>query len=130
MERRYHITTDDVEWPPEVSLYNSNFTRLLEVIKRRHDPTVSTVAQGVLEWKKTRKTEHIGLDIQSWLDRFYMSRIGIRFLIGQRECLVSAWSYKAEPFLRHRAEHTEQSSGLCWHYMHELCQSIVAVGDR
>jgi hypothetical protein len=28
--------------------------------------------------------EHIGLDIQSWLDRFYMSRIGIRFLIGQR----------------------------------------------
>lgn len=85
MERRYHITTTDVEWPPEVSAYNSNFTKLLENIKRRHDPTVSTVAQGVLEWKKTRKTEHIGLDIQSWLDRFYMSRIGIRFLIGQRK---------------------------------------------
>jgi len=87
MERRYHITTQNVDWPPEVSLYNSNFTRLLEGIKRRHDPTVSTVAQGVLEWKKTRKADNIGLDIQSWLDRFYMSRIGIRFLIGQHIAL-------------------------------------------
>jgi len=87
MERRYHITTNEIEWPPEVSRYNSKFTKLLEGIKRRHDPTVSTVAQGVLEWKKTRKTDHIGLDIQSWLDRFYMSRIGIRFLIGQHIAL-------------------------------------------
>jgi len=87
MERRYHITTNDIEWPPEVSRYNAKFTKLLEGIKRRHDPTVSTVAKGVLEWKKTRKTDHIGLDIQSWLDRFYMSRIGIRFLIGQHVAL-------------------------------------------
>jgi pyruvate dehydrogenase kinase 2/3/4 len=84
MERRYHITTQNIDYPPEVSRFNSKFTSLLETIKRRHDPTVSTVAQGVLEWKKTRKTGQIGLDIQSWLDRFYMSRIGIRFLIGQR----------------------------------------------
>lgn len=26
-----------------------------------------------------------GGEVQAWLDRFYMSRIGIRFLIGQRE---------------------------------------------
>lgn len=58
---------------------------MLETIKTRHDPTVTTVAQGVLEWKRRRNAQHIGLDIQAWLDRFYMSRIGIRFLIGQRE---------------------------------------------
>ena len=31
--------------------------------------------------------ENIDLDIQAWLDRFYMSRIGIRFLIGQHVAL-------------------------------------------
>lgn len=41
--------------------------------------------QGILEWKKSKKSERIGLSIQQFLDRFYLSRIGIRFLIGQRE---------------------------------------------
>ena len=44
------------------------------------------MAQGVLEWKRLYNVRHIGLDVQAWLDRFYMSRIGIRFLIGQRRC--------------------------------------------
>lgn len=81
---RYYANTQGVNFPPEVSHYNTRFTKTLETIKSRHDPTVTTVAQGVLEWKKTQKTNTIGLDIQAWLDRFYMSRIGIRFLIGQR----------------------------------------------
>ncbi|TFY83670.1 hypothetical protein EWM64_g353 [Hericium alpestre] len=76
-----------VNWPPEVHDYNKRFTKTLEAIKRRHDPTVTTVAQGVLEWKRSRNARHIGLDIQAWLDRFYMSRIGIRFLIGQHIAL-------------------------------------------
>jgi len=40
----------------------------------------------VNEWKKSHNTRHIHNELQDWLDRFYMSRIGIRFLIGQREC--------------------------------------------
>lgn len=82
---RYYAGTNNVCWPPEVQDYNKRFTKLLEHIKSRHDPTVTTVAQGVLEWKKSQNARHIGLDMQAWLDRFYMSRIGIRFLIGQRE---------------------------------------------
>jgi len=83
MERRYYANTNGVHWPPEVQDYNKRFTKMLEHIKSRHDPTVTTVAQGVLEWKRSQNARHIGLDIQAWLDRFYLSRIGIRFLIGQ-----------------------------------------------
>jgi pyruvate dehydrogenase kinase 2/3/4 len=70
--------------------YNEKFTALLQNIKKRHDPTVTTVASGVLEWKRKQPGGRIGQGIQEWLDRFYMSRIGIRFLIGQREW--SPWS--------------------------------------
>ncbi|KAF8237489.1 mitochondrial pyruvate dehydrogenase [Tricholoma matsutake] len=87
MERRYYADTDNISWPPQVQDFNKQFTKMLETIKTRHDPTVTTVAQGVLEWKRLRNAQHIGLDIQSWLDRFYMSRIGIRFLIGQHVAL-------------------------------------------
>jgi pyruvate dehydrogenase kinase 2/3/4 len=86
---RYYANTNKIIWPPEVQHYNKQFTNLLEHIKRRHDPTVTTVAQGVLEWKRSQNAKRIGLDIQAWLDRFYLSRIGIRFLIGQRSCPVS-----------------------------------------
>ncbi|KAF5375680.1 hypothetical protein D9615_009417 [Tricholomella constricta] len=86
--RRYYADTDAVvAWPPQVQDYNKRFTRALETIKSRHDPTVTTVAQGVLEWKRVQNARNIGLDIQAWLDRFYMSRIGIRFLIGQHVAL-------------------------------------------
>ena len=45
---------------------------------------MTTVAQGVLEWKRTHNARKIDNEIQAWLDRFYLSRIGIRFLLGQR----------------------------------------------
>jgi hypothetical protein len=87
---RYYADTDNIAWPPQVQDYNKRFTKVLEAIKTRHDPTVTTIAQGVLEWKRLRNAQHIGLDMQSWLDRFYMSRIGIRFLIGQRKSCSSS----------------------------------------
>ncbi|KAH8073798.1 alpha-ketoacid dehydrogenase kinase [Cristinia sonorae] len=85
--RRYYANTSGVVWPPEVRDYNRRFTKTLEAIKRRHDPTVTTVAQGVLEWKRKCNARNIDLDVQHWLDRFYLSRIGIRFLIGQHIAL-------------------------------------------
>ena len=81
---RYYAQTSGIVWPPEIRDYNAKFTKLLEDIKRRHDPTVTTVAQGVLEWKRTHNARKIDNEIQAWLDRFYLSRIGIRFLLGQR----------------------------------------------
>ncbi|KAK1230135.1 [Pyruvate dehydrogenase (acetyl-transferring)] kinase isozyme 2 [Marasmius sp. AFHP31] len=94
VEKRYYAAPKaSINWPPEVRDYNSRFTKVLDAIKRRHDPTVTTVAQGVLEWKRSQNQQHIGLDIQQWLDRFYMSRIGIRFLIGQHVALNTQESH-------------------------------------
>ncbi|KAK0203882.1 mitochondrial pyruvate dehydrogenase [Desarmillaria ectypa] len=93
MERRYYANTDNIDWPPQVRDYNARFTKTLEAIKSRHDPTVTTVAQGVLEWKRSKGERNIGLDVQAWLDRFYLSRIGIRFLIGQHIALNSEQSH-------------------------------------
>ncbi|KAL7336538.1 mitochondrial branched-chain alpha-ketoacid dehydrogenase kinase-domain-containing protein [Rhodotorula toruloides] len=87
LHRYYSNPDQNIVWPPEVHDYNERFTRLLSNIKRRHDPVVTTVAQGILEFKRERKSPHIDRSIQTFLDRFYMSRIGIRVLIGQHIAL-------------------------------------------
>ncbi|GHJ84282.1 hypothetical protein NliqN6_0684 [Naganishia liquefaciens] len=89
IERRYFSPPPkDLVYPPEVHEYNDKFTRMIERIKKRHDPTVTTVAQGILEWKKKMgRSDMLGAGMQSFLDRFYMSRIGIRFLLGQHIAL-------------------------------------------
>ena len=87
--RRYYVSTDDDgDWPPELNDYNKRFAKTLEVIKRRHDSVVTTVAQGILEYKRKRQRMQIDNNIQAFLDRFYMSRIGIRMLIGQHIALT------------------------------------------
>ncbi|MCJ1476528.1 hypothetical protein MMC13_005194 [Lambiella insularis] len=81
--RRYYAAADDgQEWPPELNDYNKRFSKTLEVIKRRHD------TQGILEYKRKRQRMQIDSNIQAFLDRFYMSRIGIRMLIGQHVALT------------------------------------------
>ncbi|KAF2749076.1 alpha-ketoacid dehydrogenase kinase [Sporormia fimetaria CBS 119925] len=87
--RRYYVAADDgQEWPPELAAYNKTFAETLEKIKRRHDSVVTTVAQGILEWKRKKQRMQIDHNIQAFLDRFYMSRIGIRMLIGQHIALT------------------------------------------
>jgi pyruvate dehydrogenase kinase 2/3/4 len=87
--RRYFAMVDDSgDWPPELHLYNQRFAQTLHKIKRRHDGVVTTMAQGILEYKRRRQRMQIDDSIQSFLDRFYMSRIGIRMLIGQHIALT------------------------------------------
>ncbi|KAL9059123.1 MAG: hypothetical protein Q9162_001341 [Coniocarpon cinnabarinum] len=90
--RRYFAPIDDdgAHWPPELADYNKRFVSTLERIKRRHDGVVPTVAQGILEYKRKRQRMQIDHSIQAFLDRFYMSRIGIRMLIGQHIALQNA----------------------------------------
>ncbi|KXJ96563.1 mitochondrial branched-chain alpha-ketoacid dehydrogenase kinase-domain-containing protein [Microdochium bolleyi] len=88
--RRYFAMVDDSsDWPPELRSYNMRFAEALNKIKRRHDGVVTTMAQGILEYKRKRQRMQIDHNIQSFLDRFYMSRIGIRMLIGQHIALTT-----------------------------------------
>lgn len=80
----------NIVWPREVYDYNKLVCDALTVIKKRHDATVATMAQGVQEWKTSHKTIVVNSQIQTFLDRFYMSRIGIRMLIGQHIALNQA----------------------------------------
>ena len=66
------------------------FTDLLRHIYHRHRHVVPVMAMGVAELKKDLQ-EGVGLlelpEIHQFLDGFYLSRIGIRILIGQHIAL-------------------------------------------
>ncbi|KAJ2905260.1 hypothetical protein MKZ38_005962 [Zalerion maritima] len=93
--RRYFVAVNEAgDWPPELQLYNLKFAEALHKIKRRHDSVVTTMAQGILEYKRKRQRLQIDGKIQAFLDRFYMSRIGIRMLIGQHIALTDQSHYR------------------------------------
>ena len=57
------------------------------------------MAQGILEYKRKRQRLQIDSNIQSFLDRFYMSRIGIRMLIGQHIALTEQTHARHEDYV-------------------------------
>ncbi|GMH45392.1 hypothetical protein BSKO_13349 [Bryopsis sp. KO-2023] len=67
-----------------------DFTKLLEAIYGRHGNVVPLLARGVAELRQELSSE-VGLnelpEIHQFLDGFYLSRIGIRILIGQHIAL-------------------------------------------
>lgn len=65
------------------------FNDLLSKIKMRHNNVVPLMAMGVASLKEDLRHQQIHElpDIHLFLDRFYMSRIGIRMLIGQHVAL-------------------------------------------
>lgn len=82
----------DIVYPAEVYEYNKLVTDTLKVIKKRHDATVTTVARGVQEWKRSNSNLLLDSQIQNFLDAFYLSRIGIRMLIGQQIAINQEYS--------------------------------------
>ncbi|CAN8063982.1 unnamed protein product [Agarophyton chilense] len=72
---------------PHTYREEEHFSHMLHTIRNRHDDVVRLIAKGVIELK-----EHCGrgtsdLEIRSFLDRFYMSRIGIRVLMSHHLAL-------------------------------------------
>lgn len=78
----------DIRSFPEVRSQEDElaFTQMIKMIRVRHTNVVPTIALGVQQLKKDLggpKAFPPGIDeIHQFLDRFYMSRIGIRMLIG------------------------------------------------
>lgn len=83
----------DIRYFPEVSNRDDElaFTQMIKMIRVRHTNVVPTMALGVQQLKKDlggTKAFPSGInEIHQFLDRFYMSRIGIRMLIGQHVAL-------------------------------------------
>ncbi|XP_042052452.1 pyruvate dehydrogenase (acetyl-transferring) kinase, mitochondrial-like [Salvia splendens] len=82
----------DIRSFPEIKDNNDelDFTQMIKMVKVRHNNVVPMMALGVQQLKKdlNPKIVYEDLDeIHQFLDRFYMSRIGIRMLIGQHVAL-------------------------------------------
>lgn len=58
------------------------FSDMLYRIRTRHDDVVRLIARGVIELKEDCGKGGGCMEIRSFLDRFYMSRIGIRVLMS------------------------------------------------
>ncbi|XP_008807802.2 pyruvate dehydrogenase (acetyl-transferring) kinase, mitochondrial-like [Phoenix dactylifera] len=66
------------------------FTEMIKMIKVRHNNVVPAMALGVQQLKKGLNPKVVPTDLEEiheFLNRFYMSRIGIRMLIGQHVAL-------------------------------------------
>jgi pyruvate dehydrogenase kinase 2/3/4 len=63
------------------------FTELIAGIKYRHRDVVPTIARGILELKRGRGPDAVNEELQAFLDRLYISRIGCRMLIGHHIAL-------------------------------------------
>jgi len=92
--RQWYIDSfmDLISFPPPINKEQElEFTQLLERILRRHSSVVPKLAKGVLMIKNNLVSSTDGsFDcpfLTSFLDRFYLSRIGIRFLISQHIAL-------------------------------------------
>lgn len=115
----------NIVWPKEVYDYNKLVFDALTKIKKRHDATVATMAQGVQEWKHDNQTIHVNSSIQTFLDRFYMSRIGIRMLIGQHIALnmaqASPTKAKFNSFLNRKNEANGSKKDGTANYVGVIC---------
>jgi len=85
---------DSIEGDTAKIQHMDKFNELLDKILARHAPVVMTIAQGILELKRQHGRKYMELPIRYFLDRIYMSRIGIRLLIGQHTEVYKMFSRK------------------------------------
>nr|CAG4647978.1 EOG090X07QN [Moina brachiata] len=82
------IEFEDVKSVDEKMLHK--FSDTLVKIRNRHSDVVPTMAKGVIELRESHPVDQtLEHRIHYFLDRFYMSRIGIRMLINQHTILFS-----------------------------------------
>lgn len=67
---------------PETPEDEQAFTEMLEEVKDRHKNQVAVMARGIREYMNREGLEAINDEIQTFLDSFFLSRIGIRVLLG------------------------------------------------
>jgi pyruvate dehydrogenase kinase 2/3/4 len=77
-----------LEFPhPQNTSDEQRFTELLAAIKERHRQVVETLALALRELQQVMGSKEVPPEVHEALDRFYITRIGIRLLIGQHVSL-------------------------------------------
>lgn len=90
----------------------TNFNDILRKIKNRHGSVIEDMAYAVQEYKhhcENNKENYLEKPMTKYLDRFYMSRIGIRFLI-EHHLDASTEIYEKFP-LEDGCDGSEQKNG-------------------
>uniref|UniRef100_A0A7N6BV29 Protein-serine/threonine kinase n=1 Tax=Anabas testudineus TaxID=64144 RepID=A0A7N6BV29_ANATE len=74
------------------------FVDALITIRNRHNDVVTTMAQGIIEYKEAFPQDWVtNQNIQYFLDRFYTSRISIRMLINQHTLIFDGTTNPVHP---------------------------------
>jgi pyruvate dehydrogenase kinase 2/3/4 len=73
----------------DVAKYSSGFADVLRGILRRHGPTVMTIALGFKNLRDHGQLKGFDIYVQEFLNRFFMSRISVRFLFSQHLALFA-----------------------------------------
>uniref|UniRef100_A0A8C7GCU6 Protein-serine/threonine kinase n=1 Tax=Oncorhynchus kisutch TaxID=8019 RepID=A0A8C7GCU6_ONCKI len=74
------------------------FTETLVNIRNRHNNVVTTMAQGVVEYKDAFGSDPVtNQNVQYFLDRFYMSRISTRMIMNQHSLIFDGSANPAHP---------------------------------
>ncbi len=77
-----------IEFPPVETLeQDKEFCQVISTIKDRHRNQVAVMARGLQEFINKEDLNDIPPDVQNFLDSFYLSRIGIRVLLGHHAAI-------------------------------------------
>nr|XP_029518775.1 pyruvate dehydrogenase (acetyl-transferring) kinase isozyme 4, mitochondrial-like isoform X2 [Oncorhynchus nerka] len=80
-----------LEKEPDDKNILKKFTETLVNIRNRHNNVVTTMAQGVVEYKDAFGSDPVtNQNVQYFLDRFYMSRISTRMIMNQHYAFDSS----------------------------------------
>jgi len=78
-----HSFREIVDFPPIRTIEDDRrFCGVISSIKDRHKNQVSVMARGVQEWMLREGLTDVPPGVQAFLDSFFLSRIGIRVLLG------------------------------------------------
>uniref|UniRef100_A0A8C7GC63 Protein-serine/threonine kinase n=1 Tax=Oncorhynchus kisutch TaxID=8019 RepID=A0A8C7GC63_ONCKI len=87
-----------LEKEPDDKKILKKFTETLVNIRNRHNNVVTTMAQGVVEYKDAFGSDPVtNQNVQYFLDRFYMSRISTRMIMNQHSLIFDGSANPAHP---------------------------------
>lgn len=127
VQNDYILSCEEVLGHPEKFEDDADFRRMVQHIYNRHNDTLVEVARGLQEFQGSPMSKGLAedgkdlsslQDIHQFLDRFFLSRIGIRVLLGHYLEVYDHSEHSAE---KEKAEGREDYVGI-------ICRKTSAAG--